>query len=408
MFLEVFPYINLDWARRVLDSLTLEQPLLHPRQTIRFRFSIEHKTWMKEEQIGGWLFGSDGLKRGYIRLVDDQVDEVCEGSAPSSSTKALVIQSFANAHVHLGDSVAYPAPRGTVQEIVGPPDGHKHKVLRATATEDKVAAMRAASEFMTSTGTALFGDFREEGLAGVRALRTALEGGSISAKIFGRPASADPEDSEIDLLLRESDGIGMSSLNDCPYDLLERLSGKAKSSKRMFSLHASEIAREDIDKILDLKPDYLVHMCKATDDDIESCVSAQVPVVVCPSSNEFFGLKPSLPKLLKAGATVAIGTDNGMITRPDMIEEMKASYRISRSQAGVSPSDIVRLATFNGRKVLNADPKITTEINAQSDLVAIRTHGDDPLLELITKSRSDDVLGTSKGGAFRRTSAWRR
>jgi cytosine/adenosine deaminase-related metal-dependent hydrolase len=363
---------------------------------------------MKEEQIGGWLFGSDGLKRGYIRLVGGQVVEVCEGSAPSSSIRALIIQGFVNAHVHLGDSVAYPAPRGTVQEIVGPPDGHKHKVLRTTSTKEKVSAMRSASEFMTSTGTALFGDFREEGLAGVRALRTALEGEPISAKIFGRPAGADPEDSELDLLLRESDGIGMSSLNDWPYDLLERLSDMARASKRTFSMHASEITREDIDKILDLKPDYLVHMCKATDDDIEACVSAKVPVVVCPTSNEFFGLRPSLSRLLKAGATVAIGTDNGMVTRPDMIEEVKASYRISRSQAGVSPSEIVRLATFNGRKVLNAEPKITTEINAQSDLVAIRIEGDDPLLELVTKSRSDDVLGMAKGGAFGRTSAWRR
>ncbi len=363
---------------------------------------------MKEEQIGGWLFGSDGLRRGYIRLVDDQVDEVCEGSAPSSSIRALIVQGFVNAHVHIGDSVAYPAPRGTVQEIVGPPDGHKHKVLRATSTKEKVAAMKSASEFMTSTGTALFGDFREEGLAGVRALRTALKGGSISAKIFGRPASADPEDSELDLLLRESDGIGMSSLNDWPYDLLKRISEKARSSKRMFSMHASETAREDIDKILDLKPDFLVHMCEATDEDIESCVSAHTPIIVCPTSNEFFGLRPSLSRLLKAGATVAMGTDNGMVTRPDMIEEMKASYRISRSQTGVSPAEIVRLATFNGRKVLNAEPKITTEINAQSDLVAIRIEGDDPLHELVTKSRSDDMLGMAKGGAFRRTSAWRK
>jgi cytosine/adenosine deaminase-related metal-dependent hydrolase len=363
---------------------------------------------MKEEQIGGWLFGPDGLKRGYVRLLGDQVDEVCEGSAPTSSTRALIIQGFVNAHVHLGDSVAYPAPRGTVQEIVGPPDGHKHKILRAASTKEKVAAMKSAAEFMTSTGTVLFGDFREEGLAGVRALRTALEGESISARILGRPSTADPEDSELDLLLRESDGIGMSSLNDWPYDLLERLSHKARSSKRMFSMHASEITREDIDKILDLKPDYLVHMCEASDGDIEACVGAKVPIVVCPSSNEFFGLKSSLSRLLKAGATVAIGTDNGMVTRPDMIEEVKASYRISRTRPGVSPSEIVHLATFNGRKVLNAIPKITTEINAQSDLVAIRIEGDDPLLELVTRSRSDNVLGMAKGGAFRRTSAWRK
>jgi cytosine/adenosine deaminase-related metal-dependent hydrolase len=363
---------------------------------------------MTEKTLGRWLFLPEGLMEGYIRLDGDHVEEICTGRAPEGSPKALVLPSLVNAHVHIGDSVAYPAPRGTVQEIVGPPNGHKHRILRSTPLAAKIAAMEAASAQMISSGTSVFADFREEGLEGVRSLKRALEGSALVAKILGRPVDDSPGIAEVEGILAESDGFGASSLSDCPYDVLNTLSRKAKSAGKLFAMHASESLREDIDLILDLKPDFLVHMCKATDDDIESCVEAQVPLVLCPRSNEFFGLDPGLLRLLKAGAVVALGTDNGMIARPDMFEEMKACFRMNRAWPGISPDDIVRLATFNGRKVLNVEPKITTEINSQSDLLIVRVKSDDPLREIVTSSGSEDIEGMAKGGEFRRTSAWMR
>jgi cytosine/adenosine deaminase-related metal-dependent hydrolase len=366
------------------------------------------ETPMKEELLGRWLVSPEGLKEGYIRLAQGRIEEVCVGPAPRESIKAVILPSLVNSHVHIGDSVAYPAPKGTVKEVVGPPHGYKHKVLKATSDGEKIAAMKRALGIMSDSGTALFGDFREEGRPGIRSLRSALEGTPVDVRVFGRPESPDPKDAELEDLLAESDGIGMSALADWPYDLLRRLSKKAKASDKLFAMHASETDREDIDLILDLKPDFLVHMCKATEGDLEACAKAHVPIVVCPRSNEFFHMDPGIPRLLKAGVTVAIGTDNGMIVRPDLIEEMKASFRMSIAGQGVSPHDIVHLATSNGRKVLNAEPKITTEIGAQSDLVAVRVKGDNPLLELVTETSSVDVVGKAQGGRFRRTAAWTR
>ena len=362
---------------------------------------------MTEKLLGRWVFLDDGLKEGYLRIDEDRVEEICVGHAPAESAKALILPGLVNAHVHIGDSFAYPAPQGTVQEIVGPPNGYKHRMLRTTPEETKITAMASASRDMFASGTLVFGDFREEGVAGVRSLRNALKASPLTMKVFGRPAESSPMDAEIDGLLAETDGIGASSLSDCPYDILRRLSQRAKSARKLFAMHASESIREDIDMILDLKPDFLVHMCKASDDEVEACVEAGVPLVVCPRSNEFFGLDPGIPRLLKKGAIVALGTDNGMIVPPNMFEEMRASFRLS-AMSGISTSDIVRLATFNGRKVLNAEPKITTEINPQSDLLAVMVESEDPLHELVTSSGPEDIMGMAKGGEFRRTSDWMR
>jgi cytosine/adenosine deaminase-related metal-dependent hydrolase len=363
---------------------------------------------MREELIGHWIFTSGGIEKGCLRISEGRVEEVCWGTTPAEAEKALILPGLVNSHVHLGDSIAYPAPKGTVQELVGPPDGYKHRVLMARSASDKIASMRAASQSMAASGTTLFSDFREEGVGGVTALKSALEGVQVEMRVFGRPSSPDPDDSEIDSLVRECDGIGMSALSDWPYDLLTRLSSRARSAGKSFAVHASETKREDIDRILDLKPSFLVHMCSASDDDIAVCADAGVPIVVCPRSNTFFGLDPHIPKLLEAGVTVSLGTDNSMIARPDMIDELSAARKACSSSSKVSLTDLVNLATFNGRKVLNAMPKITTEITEESDLVAIQAGGDDPLLELVTGSRSNEVLGMAKGGEFRRTSGWTR
>jgi len=363
---------------------------------------------MREEVLGRWLLTDHGLDKGYIRLVDGEVEEICAGAVGGGSASIVIMPGLVNSHVHLGDSVAYPAPKGSVRELVGPPDGHKHRVLAATPSDKKIAAMREAAGTMVASGTVVFGDFREEGVEGVRSLRSAVEGIAIGMRVFGRPVGLEYDEAELDAILSVADGVGMSALSDWPYEMLETVSKTAKSRGKVFAMHASETIREDIDSILKLKPGFLVHMCSATDDDVSACVDARVAIVVCPRSNEFFGFDPGIPRLLGAGATVALGTDNGMIVPPNMLDEIKASYRMCRGDSLVSPMDIVRLATFNGRKVLNAEPKITTEISEHSDLLAVRVKGEDPLLELVMDSGPNDIVGMAREGKFRRTGAWTR
>jgi cytosine/adenosine deaminase-related metal-dependent hydrolase len=363
---------------------------------------------MKEELIGRWILTDRGVVKGYLRVLEEIVEEVCMGDPPSGSSKVLITPGFVNAHTHIGDSVAYPAPVGSVDELVGPPNGYKHRVLRERSPEEKSEAMRSSSDLMARSGTSLFVDFREEGLEGVRMLSSSLGVRAPRSIVLGRPLGMNSSDRDADTLLSSCDGFGLSALKDWPIDMLSKLSAKAKAAGKLFSIHASETVREDIDEVLSLKPDFLVHMVKATDEDVVACVDSGVPIVLCPRSNEFFGLELDIPRLLRLGATVALGTDNCMISKPLMLEELQAAFRTGARKGGISPHQAVYLATFGGRKVLNAKGNITTETGVGDDLAAVRVKGDDPLLELATTARPEDVEVVIRGGKLWRSESWTR
>ncbi len=357
---------------------------------------------MSRDIVGRWLFTSDGVVEGYLVVEGDQVVELCRGRAPGSSSKAVVLPAFVNAHTHIGDSFAYPAPTGTVEEIVAPPNGYKHRMLRTASRRQKVDGMRDAVSVMARTGTTAFMDFREEGADGIQMARESADGQPVTAVLLGRPVHPNASSGSLADFVSSCDGFGMSSLRDWPRDLLERASKAADASGKLFGIHASETSREDIDAVLDLKPDFLVHMTAASDEDLAAVAEAHVPVVVCPRSNEFFGIDPRIPKLLKAGVEVALGTDNGMICRPDMLEELRAAFRLSLSGGGLAPAETIRLATSSGRKVLSAVRDITTEIEYTDDLVVVETQGDDPLTDLVSAAGAARVSAVSRGGRFRR------
>ncbi len=358
---------------------------------------------MSSEYLGRWILTYDGAIKGSIRLEEGRVVEVCYGESVGGKDKSIVLPSFVNAHVHVGDSIAYPAPKGTVEETVAPPDGYKHKVLRSSSKGKKIAAMRASLKLMRSTGTCAFVDFREEGVDGVKALREALTTASPKATVLGRPAKNEFTHAEVRSLLASCDGIGLSAISDWASDDLDLLSRSARRAGKLFAVHVSEARREDIGAVLDLRPGFVVHMTKATQEDLAACARSRVPVVVCSRSNEFFGLAPDIPRMLGLGVEVALGTDNCMIARPDMLDEIKAAYRLAKAKGGISPLDAVKLATFCGRKVLNVKGKITTEITERDDLVVVRVRGDDPLSELVTSAVPGDIRAMVKGGRIRRT-----
>jgi len=316
------------------------------------------------------------------------------------------LPGFVNAHTHVGDSFAFPAPKGSVEDVVGPPDGYKHRMLRTVSRDAKLSAMTDAVEIMAATGTSTFIDFREEGLAGIMDLLSAVRTDMPRPIVLGRPARFPVSDQEIDEVLAGCDGLGLSALRDMDVTLAKRMASKARSAGRLFALHASEASREDVDTILDLHPDFVVHMTSATDDDVQTCADEGVPVVVCPRSNDFFGLDTKIPRLIAAGVDVALGTDNGMISRPDMLLEMQAAHRLSGG--ALTPTQIVHLATFGGRKVLNAKGKITTGIGISDDLVVMDVRGLDPLGEVVTSAGSSSVSAVIHGGRLRRPENWTR
>src|SRR5438046_2654292 len=98
----------------------------------------------------------------------------------------------------------------------------------------------------------------------------------------------------------ESDGVAASSYVGWPSDQLGKLAAHVRRERKMFAIHCSERIREDIDKVLDLSPAFLVHMVQATDADLARCAEAGVPIVLCSCSHAFFGMTSVLPRLLLA------------------------------------------------------------------------------------------------------------
>src|SRR5205809_1519379 len=102
--------------------------------------------------------------------------------------------------------------KGSLEDIVAPPRGLKHRVLAGAKDEDVVDAMRGMLRVMARTGVGSFRDFREGGLPGVRLLLRAAIGGGVATTVLGRPARIEYRRDEVDAILRVAAGIGISSV----------------------------------------------------------------------------------------------------------------------------------------------------------------------------------------------------
>ncbi len=263
-------------------------------------------------------------------------------SSYSYSTSPLI-----NAHTHIGDAFIILKKKYGVQELVGP-SGIKHTLLKQTKPSIIIEGMKQALKVMQNVGTTHFCDFREGGLKGIQLLKKALPSNIIPI-IFSRPQNQYYHKNEITTLLRESQGIGISSISDWDYHELLKIAKHTRKKGKLFALHASERMHEPIDLILDLKPTFLVHMIKATPDDLSIVADHKVPVVICPRSNAYFGLHPDILAMKKAGITLMLGTDNAMITPPDIIQE--AQYLLQNFK--VTSHEVRDMISKNPRKYLN-------------------------------------------------------
>lgn len=227
-----------------------------------------------------------------------------------------------NCHTHIGDAFIHidRERRWSVEELVAPPNGLKHLLLEKADEEEIMEGMKGAIKIMKECGITHFCDFREGGIKGINMLKKILN--DIDAIILGRPLHHFYDKKEMDEILKISDGIGVSSISDWDFYELRKVADHVNKKKKIFALHASEAVREDINKILDLKPTFLVHMSRANDSDLELIANEGIPVVICPRSNAFFGIKTKVKEMKKKGVKLMLGTDNAMITPPNIIEEM--------------------------------------------------------------------------------------
>jgi cytosine/adenosine deaminase-related metal-dependent hydrolase len=306
----------------------------------------------------GDILTSEGFVSGYVGFDRQTGLEVGKGRAPQKSfIRGIIVPTFINGHTHIGDSFirkkGIALPRD-VKTLVAPPDGLKHRLLRGATEDEILKGMRTALQEMTTVGTSYFCDFREGGLAGVLQLRKAIRNRQVQPMIFSRPAKMAYEKEEMNQLLQNSDGIGVSGISDWEYPELEKIARHTKEKHKLFALHASEVIREDIDRILDLKPDLLVHMTTASEEDLLRVKQEDIPLVLCPRSYAFYQLKTNIHLIKKHRLTLLLGTDNAMINTADIIEEV----RLLRTTRLFSVEELLTMITYTPRKALNLEDGI--------------------------------------------------
>jgi len=324
------------------------------------------------------------------RLVIDggEIRAIEEGSTVSDS---IVLPAFVNAHTHIGDSIAKEAGAGlSLDELVAPPDGLKHRLLREAAKEEKVAAMRRSLQFMAASGTSTCLEFREGGVAGVEAIDEASAGLAIDPVVLGRET--------LDAMA-VSDGFGASGARDGEFS---RERAACREAGKLFGIHAGERDSDDINAALDLEPDFLVHMVHPEPMHLDWLADSDLPVVVCPRSNLVTdaGIPPIAE--LDERTTVALGTDNVMLNSPSMFREMEFAAKL----ADVPARDVLAMATVNGAEIAGRDAGVI-EPGRDADLLVLDgdtdnlTGAKDVVRAVVRRASVDDVADVVLSGQSR-------
>lgn len=321
--------------------------------------------------VSGKILTKNGFEKGHIGFNKNKIIEMGTGNYSSKPiAKGLIVPTFVNAHTHVGDSFIkqknLSIPKD-IEKLVAPPNGLKFKFLNEASEEEIIDGMENSIKSMANAGTGVFCDFREGGFYGICYLKTAMQLWNISSVILSRPEKINYDKKEIELLLRNSDGIGLSSISDWKYYEIVKISNQTKKNNKIFALHASERVREDIDKIIDLKPDFLVHMIKASKSDLERVKENNIPIVICPRSNAFFGLKANVNLMKKIGLEIVLGTDNAMLNSASILDEVK--YFLMNFK-GYSKTEILYKTTYVARKVLNQECDILCP-NSKAEFVVL-------------------------------------
>jgi cytosine/adenosine deaminase-related metal-dependent hydrolase len=321
------------------------------------------------------------VERGYIEIENGNVSSTAAGNYKGSAKRLeakgfLVIPGLINAHTHIADSIGKDIAVGQrLDARVHPVFGAKKKILQNTLPEHLKAFIRNSAISMMKKGMVAFADFREEGLKGLTLLNEAIDGLPIKCVMLGRvdyyssptasgglPAEEAEQAKEI---LELADGFGLSGANENTDAALIKY--RQIAGKKLVAIHAAEsnetvkfskvhTGRSEVDRIMEhLKPEFVVHMTNATEDEISIVAKSGTGIVICPRANGVLGIGiPKITQMLRRGCLVAIGTDNVMLNSPDMLRELDYAWKACRATEGemLQPQELLKMATINAAQIL--------------------------------------------------------
>lgn len=305
-------------------------------------------------------------------IVEEGPDEIGAGAEP-----AVFFDGLVNWHAHLGDAFLQGRPRPRdLAELVRPETGWKHiQLARASRQEIRDGIVETLRAFARH-GIADVFDFREQGPDGLLVARDALARAGPQAPrvhLLGRPARLPWTPSELAALFHLGDGVGLPSLSDWGPTVCRSLAELAHQEARFVALHLSEAHRESVEDALSLQPDLLIHLCKAEPADLRRVRDADVPVVVCPKSNDWFGLRPPVPGLERLGVPWLLGTDNAMLGSVDLLRE---AALLQEWYPDLASDALCRALTRRPGKVINRMAKLKPRRLAASPLAILPRRGD--------------------------------
>ena len=320
-----------------------------------------------EKTFSGRIWNGQGFEDGHLVLEDGRVKDVVFGELlRTSDYSGCIMPGIVDTHTHVADAGLVLDRKYGLEELVAPPNGLKHRYLSETDGSKISSDMKSYISRLEASGVSRFIDFREGGIEGARLLRSVSE----DAVILGRPISKEYDPNEIDGILRYADGIGLSSITDMDKRYVDAVADHVHKKNKVLALHVSERIREDIDIVITLEPDFIVHMVQATDSDLKKCAENDIPISVCPSSNLYFGMIPPVGRMVDAGAEVSIGTDNGMLfPSADVFDELRAMSGLLEKQ-GKDPQLAYAMLIAHGHKVLYKKNLTVDKTDKEADIIA--------------------------------------
>ncbi|MGQ4872487.1 MAG: amidohydrolase family protein [Promethearchaeia archaeon] len=298
---------------------------------------------------------------GFISYISyrnpDNILDISQEEAP-----LLVIPGFINSHVHIGDSFAKENGFNLeLAEVVAPPSGLKHKLLNNTAEEIIIKGIQFSVREMLSNGITTFVDFREQGIEGIKLIRKALEKSLINYLVLGRFKNQ----KDLELVFQKADGIGLSSYRVISESIKTEILKLKQNNNKIIACHVAENKRNPelfLQLLNDNIVDIIVHGTKLEREDLKLLLQNGLRLILCPRCNGYFGVGfPPIKSILDLNIPISLGTDNIMANSPDMFEELRYLYRISRvlsPKKKLEAKDLLKMATINGARQYGLENKL--------------------------------------------------